>query len=320
VQNKNEKKWFLILNRSPRGPFTASEINELLGQGLIRHNDLALLYEEGSPGSWKFLWQYLEFDSRNKEKVLPPAEILEKRQPRTEEQIQLELDQQIPVDLKSISIDDLIIKAKPRQKRESDHLFVSSRSPFGGAFDEKKRQSQNSALIKIVPLLLVSMAMAGMFLTQKTKVAKNTPSDLKSKAPRSIATKPGKNIPKARKSNPPPARSLSERPNIPAPLERDRGQIREEEILRIREAERLKEIEERAKLDRDRERLERDESEIELDNDNKANREADRGQDEEELSEDEEENQPRNKRRRNEKNRSRRAPDEQEEPSSWIED
>jgi len=323
VQNKPEKKWFLILNRSPRGPFTETEINELLGQGLIRHNDLALLQEEGTPGSWKFLWQFSEFDSRKKEKVPPPPEILEKRKPRTEEQIQEELEKQIPLDLKSISFDDLIIRAKPRQKKESDNLLVSSRSSFGGGSEEKTRQSQNSALMKMVPLLLFIAAVSGMLLTQKTSVIKTTPSDLKGAAPRGVATKSEKTLPKARKSESPSAPILSEKTNIPAPQERDRGQVREEEILRLREAEKLKELEERARREREKERelIDEDEEESRSDEYSKENREpTGQSESEEEQNDNEEERQTPKKKRKVQESQEGRDPDDQEEPSWWLED
>ncbi|NBT58254.1 hypothetical protein EBT16_05670 [bacterium] len=129
-----QKEWIVLLDKSPRGPLSEEEIGELLSKGILRRIDLAFLVPE-TPGEgqaqWKFLWQFPEFDARQKAKdVPPPAAVLEKRQPKTEEQITGQIQENIPLDLQTITIDDLILRANSSPKRE----FVSS-----SLSDEKER-------------------------------------------------------------------------------------------------------------------------------------------------------------------------------------
>ncbi|MFM8270470.1 MAG: hypothetical protein ACKN9V_09810, partial [Pseudomonadota bacterium] len=87
MAESKQSQWVILINKSPRGPFVETEIKELLQKGTLRHNDLAFLVPE-TPGQekaqWKFLWQFVEFDSRAQEKNNPPpAAVLEKRTPKT---------------------------------------------------------------------------------------------------------------------------------------------------------------------------------------------------------------------------------------------
>lgn len=64
-QGKN-RRWIVLLNKAPKGPFSADEIRELLAQGILRRNDLASAIEETptKKGEWKLIWQFVEFDRR----------------------------------------------------------------------------------------------------------------------------------------------------------------------------------------------------------------------------------------------------------------
>jgi hypothetical protein len=56
----------VLLNKAPKGPFSAEEIRELLTKGVIRRNDLASVVAgaNGKKSEWKLIWQYVEFDRR----------------------------------------------------------------------------------------------------------------------------------------------------------------------------------------------------------------------------------------------------------------
>lgn len=60
------RRWIVLLNKAPKGPFSADEIRELLTKGVIRRNDLASVVAEadGKKSEWKLIWQYSEFDRR----------------------------------------------------------------------------------------------------------------------------------------------------------------------------------------------------------------------------------------------------------------
>ncbi len=60
------RRWIVLLNKAPKGPFSAEEIRELLTKGVIRRNDLASVVAEanGKKSEWKLIWQYVEFDRR----------------------------------------------------------------------------------------------------------------------------------------------------------------------------------------------------------------------------------------------------------------
>jgi hypothetical protein len=64
-QNKS-RRWIVLLNKAPKGPFTAEEIQELLAGGILRRNDLACVVEDAASkkSEWKLIWQYVEFDRR----------------------------------------------------------------------------------------------------------------------------------------------------------------------------------------------------------------------------------------------------------------
>ena len=128
MQGSGHNQWVVLLNKMPRGPFSADEIRSLLNQGLLRHNDLALLIQsevEGGVGVWKFLWQYSEFDSRLPAKDLSqiPAAVLEKRQPKNEEQVAQAVKELVPLDLQSIRIEDLIVKASSGVRKELSSAY-----------------------------------------------------------------------------------------------------------------------------------------------------------------------------------------------------
>jgi len=256
----NQKKWIILLNKSPRGPFVEAEVKDLLRQGIVRHNDLAFLMpetkEEGG-AHWKFIWQFPEYDSRIGEKEKPPpAAVLEKRTPKTESQIQAQVDENIPLDLKSITIDDLILKVNSAPKREisvsrmsDDKEKYQPTRPGGSSLSFNSRATSAGLAI----LALVGILYAGFkeFLPSTGAEKRDVAQERKLPG----VTGP-QGLPKSRAESTKPS---GPNPSPAQPAERDRGQVREDEILRMREEERRREAAER---ERERELREREENSV----------------------------------------------------------
>ncbi|NBX76057.1 MAG: DUF4339 domain-containing protein [Proteobacteria bacterium] len=259
MAESNQNKWIILLNKSPRGPFIEAEVKDLLKKGIVRHNDLAFLMPEtGEQGQaqWKFLWQFPEFDSRVGEKENPPpAAVLEKRTPKTETQIKAQVEENVPVDLKSITIDDLILKVNAAPRREISVSKLSEErekyQPMSSSGSPSSSSSRvASAFLGILALVGILYAGFKEFIPSSGTKKREVAQEQKVSGP----TGP-QGLPKSRSESP------SKRPGGPqtpaiAPAERDRGQVREDEILRMREEERRREAAER---EREREMREREE-------------------------------------------------------------
>lgn len=107
-----QKTWIVLINKTPRGPLTEDEVKALLQQRLIRTNDLAYLYESASAkASWKFLWQFPEFDRRLNE-TPPPKAVLEKRTATPgEEALPQAISEKVPEEFLDITPEELVLKA-----------------------------------------------------------------------------------------------------------------------------------------------------------------------------------------------------------------
>jgi hypothetical protein len=123
MASQSPRRWIVLIQKSPQGPFSEEAIRELMKKGMIRHNDLAYLHGEVTEGvkkphDWKFLWQYPEFDRRKpqidpatgKEIPLPPvpAEFVTKRKPLSEDEIRQRVAEALPAELLNIAPEDLI--------------------------------------------------------------------------------------------------------------------------------------------------------------------------------------------------------------------
>lgn len=338
--NQHHKKWFLILNKTVRGPFSYEELKSLVEEGLIKRTDLALLVQEiegeSKKGNWKFLWQYPEFDSRSSKSPPPSLPSDDKRQVKTTDQVQQEIEENVPLDLREISIDDLIVRAKTRSRKETFTFGTDSESSFADS-ELKSGDTSRPSWTKAIPLVLFAFAVIGMILAQSSKPNKKITEVVPSPAPREVASPeknvlPGPRHPMANRG-PGPRRNPDRRggpprrpPGVLPPKERDRGQIREDEMLRLREAERLKELEERARREREKEQelKRRDESEKDI--------ESDEPSDEKDLEEEDAFDRPqkaRTKKRENDRPSNIQDEEDPEEkepydsdspPSEWLED
>jgi hypothetical protein len=259
MAESKQNKWIILLNKSPRGPFVEAEVKGLLKQGIVRHNDLAFLMpetEEQGQAQWKFLWQFPEFDSRVGEKENPPpAAVLEKRTPKTETQIKAQVDENVPLDLKSITIDDLILKVNAAPKREISVSRISEeKEKYQPTNSSGNQMSAGSRTVSAAFALLAFLGI--LYAGFKEFIPPSNPEKREVAQEQKIAGPAGpQGIPKSRSESP---SKRSGGPTAPstAPVERDRGQVREDEILRMREEDRRREAAER---EREREMREREE-------------------------------------------------------------
>lgn len=269
MAESNQKQWIILLNKSPRGPFSQDEISELIKQGILRHIDLAFLVPE-KPGEtqavWKFIWQFSEFDSRRHEKESPPpAAVLEKRTPKTEDQVVTQIQEIVPLDLQSITVDDLILRANSAPRREVSFSSSGEEKEQGRSFKsfERGQKSNTGGLAALFSVLALVGILYASFKGGPANDSSKEPSRGVAQDAKGSGSSTVLGVPKARseadlrnKKPFPPA------PPIAAPRERDRGEIREEELLRIREDERRQEA---AARERERQREEESNKEEEED-------------------------------------------------------
>jgi hypothetical protein len=283
MQVENSKKWVVLIDKSPRGPFTQDEIDELLSQGLLKRNDLGLLVSDPTStdsvelGSWKFLWQFSCFDLRLKSPTPPPPAVLEKRIEKSEAEIVQTIGAGVPLDLKSIRIEELIVKAGQSPKREFSFAKITENKNDEASSEE----AQGSALASgTASLFFVIVALFGMgwigyreITKIRTDASKPVSREAASSEPSSskAAVKTLK-APEARKVGGPMPPTLGvDKPGISTdiPRARDRGDIREEELLRAREEERRREAEERERTAREEEEERKKEDAQESDDEDK---------------------------------------------------
>ena len=61
MANPATSGWVILLNKSPRGPFSEGEVLNLIEQKLVRPNDMGLLISGTSKSNWNLLKTYPEF-------------------------------------------------------------------------------------------------------------------------------------------------------------------------------------------------------------------------------------------------------------------
>ena len=124
--------WIVLINRSPRGPLTFEEVSTLLKDNVIKRTDLALqisLENKEGKSDWKFLWQYSEFDLRNKNdsaESSPKNKTLEynRRSPANENKLKTEISAILPDEIAMINPEDLVISNQRNRIREGSSPLI----------------------------------------------------------------------------------------------------------------------------------------------------------------------------------------------------
>ncbi len=124
--------WIVLINRSPRGPLTFEEVSTLLKDNVIKRTDLALqisLENKESKSDWKFLWQYSEFDLRDKNdsaESSPKNKTLEynRRSPSNENKLKAEISAILPDEIAMINPEDLVISNQRNRIREGSSPLI----------------------------------------------------------------------------------------------------------------------------------------------------------------------------------------------------
>lgn len=257
-----KKRWIVLVNRSPRGPFLEKELHQLIDQRVIRPNDIAYLVPEHSDSekaAWKFLWQFEQFDSRkNEQKESLPAAILEKRMPKTPEQVQAQIDEQLPLDLQSIRVEDLIVRANEGSRREP---FIPRGNPERESVSRVPSSGGFSFKFGTAPLVLALIVGVGLWVKRGNvkEAAVETNREITSVNAKTPPSRPLmlRGAPQARGNSPvempnpginrpvPPPPQMGSAQPIPvsAPRPRDAGEIDLEERRKQREEEFRREAE-----------------------------------------------------------------------------
>ena len=109
------KQYIVLINKSPRGPFTESEVKRLIDESIVRRTDVAFEVDLNNPKAsspWRLLWQFPAFDRRAEMKSSqPPAERRVEAPQATEEAVRKTL----PQEFLDISPEELI----PRASRQT---------------------------------------------------------------------------------------------------------------------------------------------------------------------------------------------------------
>ena len=110
----NPIRWIVLIQKIPKGPFTTTELESLIEQGLVRRNDVAFQMLEGSTkanSGWKFIWQFTEFERR----VAPTASsAIRPHEPEQDRRkIGVSSTPDLPMDeIATIQPDDLVLRAR----------------------------------------------------------------------------------------------------------------------------------------------------------------------------------------------------------------
>lgn len=266
-----QKQWIVLLNKSPRGPFTAAEIHSLIAQKVIRHNDVAYLIPENRDSeraAWKFLWQFEEFDSRkNENSNPPPAAILEKRTPKTESEILAQVTEQVPLDLQSIRAEDLIVRTSSAVRREAVPQRENKPKEPSSYSPRMERSSLASGSLSAVFALVAFVSLVwlgyGQYKSWNAAPAREVSgqNDSKGAAGKAAMKAVEKGVPRARNQagmrNPGPIKPIA------PPQARDRGEINQEERRRLHQEELRREAEERERAESQQDEKEPDPAEEE---------------------------------------------------------
>ncbi len=177
MSQPNDRIWILLVQKSPKGPFTFPEVNALLEKGIIRRNDLALKMELKEPGpdgkkvggNWKILWQYAEFDRRQEEpkkievaanemSSLYPAREGERRRAADDSVRAEQISELLPEELSDIHPEDLIGKTS----REMHHNENATAAEISFNSDSVRPTEDERQVPKWV-VALIAIAIGGGF-------------------------------------------------------------------------------------------------------------------------------------------------------------
>jgi hypothetical protein len=104
-------RWIVLVQKTPKGPFTTEELQSLIEQGLVRRNDVAFQVLEGSQKAhtgWKFIWQFEEFERRNPDENSSPRPNEPEEERRTNPRREITLEE-LPPEIAAIQPDDLVL-------------------------------------------------------------------------------------------------------------------------------------------------------------------------------------------------------------------
>jgi hypothetical protein len=117
-----QKRWIVLVNKTPRGPLSEVEVRAMLVQGVLRHNDLAYCISSETSrekADWKLLWQFHEFDRRTPEAIaaakakgIEPRPPTEKREPVDPTELANQAKAELPEDLVDIAPEDLLPRSR----------------------------------------------------------------------------------------------------------------------------------------------------------------------------------------------------------------
>lgn len=136
-----QKRWVVILNKSPKGPLTETEVKTLIDQKFLRLNDLAFeVAPDNSQATtdWKLLWQFPEFNRRglttnDAAKKAPPTPSPEPTPAAAERRVEVPPEEQkrralqaLPEDLAAINPEDLVTRKRVQPMSLDEPLTETS--------------------------------------------------------------------------------------------------------------------------------------------------------------------------------------------------
>lgn len=227
------------MDKSPRGPLTDDEIRSLMAAGILRANDPAYLLpsdpDSKAPTEWKMIWQFPEFNRRQRPEVSdkttpPPAP---ERRANAEATPRQNVEAQVPIELLNIAPEDLLPRSTAVTAASTERKDIPDVAPVTQR-PEFSLPSLRSAGFAVVGLVLALISAWSFFSTPSNNpvAAKASPSSTSATAPssrRAVARRPPPppSAPAARVEAPSSSsRSVAEEPE---PLEEEEVAAEEED-------------------------------------------------------------------------------------------
>lgn len=183
------RRWIVLLNKAPKGPFVEEEIRELLAQGILRRNDLASVQDPTKKGEWKLLWQFPEFDRRSATVSAEDAaaeeqtRIAERRKVAAAEELRKQALAELPKNWSDIAPEDLLPHSTSTQSIPE--------APLPTEAVERTLQMQEGGVSRMRLGLLIGMALLGVGYWVRRKppevrepVAASAPTQMPTMVPR----------------------------------------------------------------------------------------------------------------------------------------
>lgn len=134
--------WVILLNKSPRGPFSEEEVVSLIQQKLVRPNDMALRVSGETKSNWRLIKTYPEFQSAfsgtiSDAVVTDPQPII--TPVNFEDLPELKAEDLVPRTVKNVfenRLEETAVEAMPLPalKRDSPFGLLKRLSPLMGLF------------------------------------------------------------------------------------------------------------------------------------------------------------------------------------------